>query len=149
MTFQSDAIHRGPDTPIFTEKLYDLSKSSDARIKFYSGRITYNAKFFWDGKSSRAVLDLGDVAETAKVKINGKYAGGVCFRPYRLDVTDYLRKGENNLEIEVCNLWINRLVGDISNPNRPTWTNLPCVSKKTGLVKSGLIGPVKLKKETK
>ena len=33
-------------------------------------------------------------------------------RPYRIEITDALKVGENTLEIKVTNLWINRMIGD-------------------------------------
>jgi hypothetical protein len=86
---------------------------------------------------------LGNVAVTAKVKVNGEYAGGVCFAPWRLDVTRFAKAGVNELEVEVCNLWVNRLIGDAKLPNRPTWTSIPCCTKSK-LKPSGLLGPVAL-----
>lgn len=144
LEFQSDALRRGPSRPVKTASLFDLSTSDDPAVRHYSGRIVYRAKFRCDKPSARAVLDLGDVAVTAKVKINGRYVGGVCFEPYRLDVTDFVRAGVNELEVEVYDLWINRLVGDSGLANRPTWTSIPCCGKGTRLVKSGLLGPVRL-----
>lgn len=144
LEFQSDALHRGPSRPLKTSRLFDLSTSDDSAVKHYSGRITYRTKFRCGKPGARVVLDLGDVAVTAKVKVNGKYAGGVCFEPYRLDVTKFVREGMNELEVEVCDLWINRLVGDNDVAKRPTWTSIPCCGKGTRLVKSGLVGPVRL-----
>lgn len=144
LEFQSDALHRGPSRPLKTSRLFDLSTSDDSAVKHYSGRITYRTKFRCGKPGARVVLDLGDVAVTAKVKVNGKYAGGVCFEPYRLDVTKFVREGMNELEVEVCDLWINRLVGDNDVAKRPTWTSIPCCGKGTKLVKSGLVGPVRL-----
>ena len=144
LEFQSDALHRGPSRPLKTSRLFDLSTSEDSAVKHYSGRITYRTKFRCGKPGARVVLDLGDVAVTAKVKVNGKYAGGVCFEPYRLDVTKFVHEGMNELEVEVCDLWINRLVGDNDVAKRPTWTSIPCCGKGTKLVKSGLVGPVRL-----
>ena len=152
VSFESDGLHRGPKEPVRFDKLIDLSTSDDPAIKFYSGKIVYRATFKiephnrTDGQSDnpRYSLSLGDVAVTAKVKVNGRDAGGVCFEPYRLDVTPFVKGGENALEIEVCNRWVNRLVGDEGLENRPTWTSMPCCGKNTGLPKSGMTGPVSL-----
>jgi hypothetical protein len=57
-------------------------------------------------------IDLGNVMVMAKVTLNGQYVGGVWTFPYRLNVTGYLKEGENKLEITVVNNWQNRLIGD-------------------------------------
>ena len=151
--FESDGLHRGPKEPVKFDKLIDLSTSGDPAIKFYSGKLVYRTKFDVSSSlfpiSSSLTLDLGEVSVTAKVKVNGKDAGGVCFAPYRLDIAPFVKAGENDLEIEVCNLWVNRLVGDDGDPNRPTWTSQPCADKKrTKLHKSGLLGPVSIQYRT-
>jgi len=144
LAFQSDALHRGPAQPVKSGKLFDLSTSTDPAVKYYSGKIVYSTTFKVAKPGARTVLDLGDVAVTAKVKVNGEYAGGVCFAPYRLDVTKFVKAGANTLEVEVCDLWVNRLVGDAELKDRPTWTSLPCYGKNSPLRKSGLIGPVRI-----
>ena len=144
LEFQSDALHRGPAKPVRAGRLFDLSTSDDPAVRHYSGRITYRARFKWPRSAGRAFLDLGDVAVTAKVKVNGRYAGGVCFAPYRLDVTEFVKEGANDLEVEVCDLWVNRLAGDAGLAGRPTWTSIPCCGKGTRLCKAGLIGPVRI-----
>lgn len=62
-------------------------------------------------KSPRAVyvLNLGDVRETARVRVNGREAGVLFAVPFRIDLTDYLRKGTNTIEVEVANLPANRI----------------------------------------
>ena len=83
--------------------------------------------------------------ESAKVKLNGKDLGVVWCHPWRVDITSALKAGENQLEIEVVNLWTNRLVGDITLPKdqRRTRTNVSVDSKQT-LLSSGLLGPVRI-----
>jgi len=49
---------------------------------------------------SRVYLEMENLQEGASVKVNGKYAGGVIGRPFRLDVTEHLRQGSNTIEIE-------------------------------------------------
>ena len=95
----------------------------------------------------RYVLDLGKVMVMAKVKVNGKYAGGVWTDPYSLDVTDFIRDGRNKIEISVANNWMNRLVKDASMPEdeRRTWTNINPYGPDSPLQPSGLIGPVVLR----
>ena len=145
LTFQSDALHRGPAKPVVAEKLFDFATADDPAIKYYSGKVVYRTTFTAavpkDGQ--RLTLDLGDVAVTAKVRVNGRDAGGVCFAPYRLDVTPFVKDGVNDLEVEVCNLWVNRLIGDAGKRDRPTWTSLPVRGYRRP-VKSGLIGPVRI-----
>ena len=147
MTFQSDALHRGPKDPVVIEKLFDLAKAEDDAVKHYSGKVVYRTKFTAHPRSaSRLYLSLGDLSATAKIRLNGKPVGGVCFAPYRLDVTGKVRDGENELEIEVCTLWVNRLVGDaaLKPEERPTWVSRGTYGTKSPLVKSGLLGPVSL-----
>lgn len=55
------------------------------------------------------ILDLGDVRETARIKMNGKEVATLFAVPYRIDITPYVRKGKNKLEIEVSNLGANRI----------------------------------------
>ena len=60
-------------------------------------------------KKGCIILDLGDVRETARIKINGKEVATLFAVPYRVDITPYVRKGNNKLEIEVSNLGANRI----------------------------------------
>jgi hypothetical protein len=67
--------------------------------------------------------------------------------PWRIDITDALKSGNNELEIEVANLWPNRLIGDANKPQdkRFTWTIQGHPYKaKSKLLESGLLGPVQL-----
>ena len=60
-------------------------------------------------KADNWILDLGDVRESARVRINGQEAGCVWAVPYQLKVGQFLKPGKNHIEIEVTNLPANRI----------------------------------------
>lgn len=60
-------------------------------------------------KADNWILDLGDVRESARVRINGKDAGIVWAVPFRLTVGSLLKPGKNLIEVEVTNLPANRI----------------------------------------
>ena len=55
------------------------------------------------------MLDLGDVRESARVYLNGRFLGCAWAVPFVLDCRDALQKGKNELRIEVTNLPANRI----------------------------------------
>ena len=121
-------------------------------IKFYSGTAVYEKTFDMSDASlvtrhsSRLFLDLGKVRELAEVKVNGKSCGIVWCPPFRVDITDAVKPGENKLSVEVVNFWPNRIIGDASLPKeqRLTRTNIRKLTAKTPLEEAGLFGPVKI-----
>lgn len=93
-------------------------------------------------------LDLGEVAEIAEVSVNGTSIGILWNVPYRTDVTRLLKAGANRLEVNVTNLWHNRIVGDLRSPEAGvhTRTNLKHMFRADmELLRSGLLGPVVLR----
>ena len=133
----------GPESVAF-DTLQDWSKSSDERIKYFSGKAIYHKKFEFAGASRQPVyLDLGVVKNIADVTLNGKHLGIVWTAPWRVDISQALKPGENMLEIEVINVWNNRLVGDAGLPADKRVTNTNIVYKPNApLTASGLLGPV-------
>jgi hypothetical protein len=55
------------------------------------------------------LLDLGDVRESARVYVNGQFIGCAWAVPFVLDCRNALRKGKNEIRIEVTNLPANRI----------------------------------------
>ena len=106
----------------------------------------------------------------AELVLNGKPLGVLWKPPFRIDVTESLKPGTNQLEVSVVNLWINRMIGDEGLPedsvrspqgslrewpewlqaSRPsptgrfTFTTYRLWPGGAPLQTSGLIGPVRL-----
>jgi hypothetical protein len=66
---------------------------------------------------TRVCLDLGKVEVMARVTVNGKDAGILWKSPYAVDVTELVQPGNNELTVQVANLWINRMIGDANLPD--------------------------------
>jgi hypothetical protein len=121
-------------------------------VKYFSGTATYLKTFNWDaasppaGRKSEEWLDLGEVQVMAQVTLNGHNLGILWKPPFKLDVTEALQAGQNQLEIRVADLWPNRMIGDSALPlaQRLTWSTYEPFTKDTPLLKSGLLGPVTL-----
>ena len=149
LSFASDPLHRGPAKPLAMSALADLSTSDDPAVKYYSGTVTYRTKFTAakPAPGARVVLSFGSVREIARVKVNGRDVGGLWTAPYEVNVSDALKDGVNELEVEVCTSWVNRLVGDAALPaeKRPTWTSTGGYRANSRLRPAGLTGPVVLR----
>jgi len=110
----------GAPQEITMPELKSLHRREQDGVKYFSGTATYIKKFSVPAGAKaggkRLYLDLGRVEVIAEVKLNGKVIGNVWKPPYRLDITDAVRSGDNDLEIQVTNLWPNRLIGDEQQP---------------------------------
>lgn len=78
--------------------------------------------------------------------VNGKSLGIVWKQPFRVNVTNVLKAGENKIEIKVTDLWVNRLIGEAQPgvTNKITYTTMPFYQANSKLLPAGLLGPVKL-----
>jgi hypothetical protein len=141
-----DRLKGGPENGVTMVSLEDWSKNQDERIRYYSGSAVYSNIFNLKEvpMDSRLFIDLGKVSVMAEVRINGKKAGGVWTSPWKVNITDLVKQGENNVEVEVVNNWINRLIGDSQLPQdkRTTWVNENPARPGDPLQPSGLMGPV-------
>ena len=141
-------------TAVF-EKLVDWTTREERGIQYYSGIATYRKVFDLPEEAAAAsrepgrkiYLDLGVVHEIARIRLNGKDLGIVWCAPWRIDISNALKEGRNDLEIEVANLWPNRLIGDNARAadQRFTWTIMGHpYGTDSKLLRSGLLGPVRI-----
>ena len=108
----SRSSRAAPSLPASSELpvLASWTTFADAEAQRFAGSGRYTVRF--DRPAGGAfdwLLDLGRVAETARVKLNGRDLGTLFSRPFRLRVGEALRTGTNTLEIEVTNLAANRV----------------------------------------
>ena len=77
----------------------------------FAGTMRYVTKVtLAEGGGGRAVLDLGRVRESAKVYVNGVFAGGVILAPWTVAFDAALLKpGANEIAVEVTSTGANRL----------------------------------------
>jgi hypothetical protein len=138
----------GPADATF-ETLVSWTSRPEAGIRYYSGTATYRKTFDVPeqlrGPGLRLALDLGEVRNVAQVRLNGKDLGVLWTKPFRAEITGPVRPTGNVLEIDVVNLWPNRLIGDATLPpeERLAKTNIT-YQKDSPLLDSGLLGRVNL-----
>lgn len=167
----------GVPSDVTLERLISWTEHADPAVKYYSGTATYTTSVripedLLQSESCRLALVLGDVQVLAHVKLNGKDLGTLWKPPFVVDVTDSARTGDNQLEIQVVNLWPNRMIGDELLPedserhpngtlkawpqwlldgepsptSRFTFTSWRLWNKDDPLLPSGLLGPVTLRR---
>jgi hypothetical protein len=129
----------GPGEVVF-ETLTDWTAHADPRIRYYSGTAVYKKTIEVDPAGDRILLDVGNPGFVARVLVNGQQAGIVWCSPWSLDITPFLRRGENTLEIHVANSLMNRMIRDASLPEteRVTYAYPAIASPRDPLVPSGL-----------
>jgi len=136
----------GAPAEVIFDKLQSWTDFEDAGIKYFSGTATYRKTFSISGENEgkKCYLDLGEVCDLAEVYVNGISAGILWKKPFSIDISTLLKTGENELKIEIVNLWANRLSGDLflKPEERFCRTNQPW--NEYIVLPSGLLGPVKL-----
>jgi hypothetical protein len=166
-TVSFDPKWGGPQSVVFDE-LHDWTTDSIPGIRYYSGTAFYRQTFDMPEtpKGAALYLDLGKVQNMARVRLNGKNLGTVWTSPWRVDISGVVKSSGNRLEIEVVNLWPNRLIGDEQLPydgpehgrwpdwllegkprtsGRYTFASWGHYNKNSRLFESGLLGPVTIR----
>jgi len=154
-------------------KLISWTEFENFDEKHFSGTALYERTFELPQgalpKDGGIVLNLGKVRIIAKLEINGQDAGILWKEPFNLDVTKFLKEGQNTIKIWVASTFTNRLAGDAELPDdapardkaypdwafddtlprpqtgRKTFYSFEYVKKGTPLTPAGLLGPVELK----
>ena len=151
-----DPAWGGPTNAEFSE-LISWPQRSEEGIKHYSGTATYHKTFDLpegaNHKTQRLYLDLGNVKEVAEVRLNGKKLGILWCYPWRVEITQAVKPADNVLEIDIVNVWVNRVIGDLNQPKDKRFTKtheafrFDMLTKKTRLIESGLLGPVTVQRD--
>jgi hypothetical protein len=123
--------------------------------EIFSGTAVYSTTFHLSKEDAGKafLLELGDVRETARVKINGKDYGLLWSVPFKKIIPGGILKETNTLEIEVRNLSFNRVI-DMDRRGIP-WKNFheinfvnirykPYDASEAEPMPSGLLDPVTL-----
>ena len=95
----------------------------------FVGNIRYTAKISLD-PSKNKILDLGEVGTTAEVRVNGIHVGTRIFAPYRFDISNAVKNGENEIEIIVTNTCV--------------FEQRDKLSRHMAIRPSGVLGPIKI-----
>ena len=115
-----------------------LIKSGDwsqmGALKSYSGGMWYrkNIQLNKTQLSEELLLDLGEICATAEVHINGKQAGICMTKPFKLNISNFVKEGDNYFEILVYSTLANH------------YTTIPTPKRYKESFKAGLIGPVRI-----
>ncbi|MBC8096341.1 MAG: glycoside hydrolase family 2, partial [Akkermansiaceae bacterium] len=154
-TWQVKFLQGGPQlpSPFATDQLASWTKRSDTNAQRFAGTAQYSLTFAAPaGRAKTFWLDLGNVCQSARVRLNGEYLGTLLTPPFRIAVQK-LKSRNNVLEVEVTNVSANR-IRDLDRQG-VNWRNFrdinfvninyrPFDASNWPLTDSGLLGPVTL-----
>jgi hypothetical protein len=144
---QFNPAYGGPEKPVIMNEPDDWTLHPNDSIQYYSGTAVYfkTVKFQDISFNNRRIwIDLGRVSSIAEVTLNNVNCGVAWTLPFRVEITNAIKKGNNELRIAITNTWKNRLIYDhgLSVDERITWTNAPYRLDGQTLSPSGLLGSV-------
>lgn len=140
----------GAPSSVPLKQFQSWTQWSDPGIRYFSGTATYHAVLRVPAgliQPDRQIwLNLGKVREIASVSVNGISAGTQWRAPFLVRIDRQLHAGDNEIAIQVTNLWPNRLIGDLqpSAKVRYARTNVRAYSADSALLPSGLLEPVQV-----
>lgn len=92
-----------------TLKSWETLDDDSAKVTMGTGIYTTHLKLSKADAQKQWQIDLGDVRESARVYINGRFIGCAWCVPFILDCKNTLKQGNNEIRIEVTNLPANRI----------------------------------------
>jgi hypothetical protein len=156
-TWKVSFVEGGPELPksFETTTLGSWTAQDDPETKRFAGSAHYTIEFDKPaGEAADWLLDLGNVCDSARVKLNGHEVAALWCAPFKIAVGKWLQPGKNVLEVEVTNIAANRVRDlDIRKVNWKYFydANLASLTQRGGLDASvwpirdsGLLGPVTL-----
>ena len=94
------------------------------------------------------IIDLGEVNHFAEIWINDQLVDYRAWAPFRADITQYIRPGENKITIIVANLLANQASWNMLDANIDNkdarWWHFGSILREKEKLQSGLMGPVRL-----
>lgn len=138
----------GAPSSVPVQQFESWTGSPNMGVRYFSGTATYRtALHLPDALLSprrQIWLNLGDVREIASVAVNGVPVQTLWRAPFVARIDHQLHAGDNTVEIQVTNLWPNRIIGDLqpSATVHYTHTNVRAYSKDSPLLPSGLLDSV-------
>jgi hypothetical protein len=111
--WQVQFVEGGPRLPpeLSLKELRSWIRLDGDAYKSFSGTARYTTGFDQpQGHSGDWLIDLGRVAESARVRLNGRDLGTLITPPFRVRVPAALLRGRNALEVYVTNLPLNRVI---------------------------------------
>jgi hypothetical protein len=155
-TWQIKFLSGGPELPpaLKTTELKSWTELGGETAQRFGGTARYRLEFDLPATAADDwLLNLGDVRESARVRLNGTEIATAWSLPFRLRVGLHLKPGRNILELDVTNLAANRIrdldqrKADWKIMREINFVNIdykPFDASAWPLAPSGLLGPVTL-----
>lgn len=111
-TWRLQALEGGPELPepVETAAPGSWTELEDETYQNFSGAVRYSLTFPKPERESPGwLLDLGEVRESALVRLNGQELGTLIGPVFQIFIPQELMRESNTLEVEVANLMANRI----------------------------------------
>jgi hypothetical protein len=146
----SSWVAKFDDLEIESGATFDWSTSSVESIRYHSGSAKFKTSIQLEqAHEAKYALGFDDFSAVIDVFVNNNFAGTVWAFGQEIDISDYVRPGQNDVELVVKNNWRNRLIGDQYGKTRlassaPTYLGYPIFDPDAELMPAGLLAPVKI-----